>query len=1191
MALNTVLGFEASDAIANLKALTAALAQYNAAIAKSASATKAFNQAGKFAAQSKSMDAAKQSMLNYGKTVSRLSATHPVMLEQKRRVKELSDVTQKSTHQMILSWKSVIRIFTIQVIHQIISKLSSSLTEATNTARNFAIAISEIETIAGNTGATFESLRAQAIEVAEAIGQPLSVVAEAQYQLFSEDIGNARQNLEVMTAAQKLSIASVSSLDDAILLLTGTIHAYRFSTSEAETIAAKYFKTIELGRVRAEELANTMGRVTVMGAQLGIEFDELLATIATLTISGLDAAEALTLLTNVQLKLIRPTEEMKKAFAELGVGSAEAGIQIYGFQGFIEKLRETTQGTASEMGELFGRVRATRGALGITGAAAADYERRLSAIKETSSELLDQKLELIWESNAKQVEIELNKLSVGMTKNFGQGVNIVLQKIFNTFGGAVGTIKTLTATLLLAGSAFLIVKTGAIKTFAAIITGSTTATISIKAMGAALLASPVFWAAAVAAASIAVVAAYNRATAAAKQHATDVINSSRSEKDNFIKNSELKLAERVRADKAIVASLQKLLHPIVAMEEAAAKEAASIEIRAFDSLHDQLKDRVNSIKKFIDEITKLANESAEAIRRIEQESVGVKRALDAFNFERQIKGLSDSWKISKLMQKSTNLRYEASDAIRKNDEKSAKALTQQSQEYAKQALQIADSSKNSALVRRAEEGVRRSLQGEIDLNDELIKHKKDQAKIAEQFLPNLHSQSAVIKEMVERFNKLKYEAGEAKTPEEFIKTFREMDKLAGQIDQKLQDFTKFKPIAVKLDLQKSFEEATAQLREGLTGQRMDLSSAVYFDSVQIAQALQVTLNTAQKQVSVQIGAVTGVQGARLQQTALTQQPQQLDAAREAEVKRLEALTTVAQAQTNLNALLDKQRLSLNEAATWWDKLRAFSQTVVGSQERLRAGQKAAISPEELRPDIQSANQYISTLARQTAELIRQHAPLDQITTKLSQLTAAETKIRDLGFNEAADAVKALGDELRNQAEAQAAISETTSVVDGLDISLQNAAGTVGLIPQTAVDGVPSFVQAMEAQAQAAESAAARAAAAWQAAAAAAAAASAGKSLGGYIHRATGGSVGTDTVPAMLTPGEFVVNAAATRKFYSQLVAMNSGVKPIFRQEGGPVTTVGDININVNESASPQQTAREIMFSIRREMRRGTATLR
>ena len=86
-----------------------------------------------------------------------------------------------------------------------------------------------------------------------------------------------------------------------------------------------------------------------------------------------------------------------------------------------------------------------------------------------------------------------------------------------------------------------------------------------------------------------------------------------------------------------------------------------------------------------------------------------------------------------------------------------------------------------------------------------------------------------------------------------------------------------------------------------------------------------------------------------------------------------------------------------------------------------------------------------------------------------------------------------------------------------------------------------------------------------------------------------GTGNRDTVPAMLTPGEFVVNATSTRKFFSQLVAINRGIRPQGFQEGGIVNNVGDINVSVPQSVGVD--GREIARAIKRELFRGSVRLR
>ena len=98
--------------------------------------------------------------------------------------------------------------------------------------------------------------------------------------------------------------------------------------------------------------------------------------------------------------------------------------------------------------------------------------------------------------------------------------------------------------------------------------------------------------------------------------------------------------------------------------------------------------------------------------------------------------------------------------------------------------------------------------------------------------------------------------------------------------------------------------------------------------------------------------------------------------------------------------------------------------------------------------------------------------------------------------------------------------------------------------------------------------------------------------GDFQYAASGGVArrGTDTIPAMLSPGERVMNAASSRQFSSQLQSMNSGMLPVPRSQSGSVTNIGDINVSVKGGDNTHQTAREIAQVLRREIRRGTSRL-
>ena len=90
----------------------------------------------------------------------------------------------------------------------------------------------------------------------------------------------------------------------------------------------------------------------------------------------------------------------------------------------------------------------------------------------------------------------------------------------------------------------------------------------------------------------------------------------------------------------------------------------------------------------------------------------------------------------------------------------------------------------------------------------------------------------------------------------------------------------------------------------------------------------------------------------------------------------------------------------------------------------------------------------------------------------------------------------------------------------------------------------------------------------------------GFSQGGLVPRymANGGSVGSDTVPAMLSPGEFVMNRAATKEFGPALAAMNNSKYPSMLKNMAPAKypsiqssnvspTITAVSTNVSDNSS------------------------
>ena len=94
-----------------------------------------------------------------------------------------------------------------------------------------------------------------------------------------------------------------------------------------------------------------------------------------------------------------------------------------------------------------------------------------------------------------------------------------------------------------------------------------------------------------------------------------------------------------------------------------------------------------------------------------------------------------------------------------------------------------------------------------------------------------------------------------------------------------------------------------------------------------------------------------------------------------------------------------------------------------------------------------------------------------------------------------------------------------------------------------------------------------------------AAAAIGAAKGGPIYKNTGGTIfkprGTDTVPAMLTPGEFVIRKSSVDKIGAgNLAALNNGDAAVVRSRGGPIYRAGGGLVNYLNNGGQGKNSKE-----------------
>lgn len=258
---------------------------------------------------------------------------------------------------------------------------------AVMTAVKFEDALTSIQALVGLSAAEVDGFRGSVLGLAGETARAPQELGEALYFVTSSGFAGA-EALDVVEAAARAAAAGLGTTADIADAVTSAVTAYGAETLSASAATDVLTATVRTGKVEAAELSGVIGRIIPIASTLGVEFDEVGAAIAVMSLAGLDAAEATTALRGIFSAIVSPSQDAEKAFASMGL-SMEEVRRIIGDEGllaFLQMLEEQTGGNVEEMARLFPEIRGLTGALNILGTDAATVERIFSEVQDSAGD-------------------------------------------------------------------------------------------------------------------------------------------------------------------------------------------------------------------------------------------------------------------------------------------------------------------------------------------------------------------------------------------------------------------------------------------------------------------------------------------------------------------------------------------------------------------------------------------------------------------------------------------------------------------------------------------------------------------------------------------------------------------------------------------------------------------------------------
>lgn len=191
-------------------------------------------------------------------------------------------------------------------------------------------------------------------------------VVPALYQSLSA--GVPKDNVfAFLETAQKLAKGGVTDLTTSVDGLSSVVNAYGPGIITAQQASDAMFTTVKLGKTTIEELSGALFNVTPTAAALGVQFGDVSAALAALTLQGVPTSVATTQLRQTLVELSKDGSAAAKTFTEVSGKSFKQYIADGGnLQGALGVMSDAATTSGMSIADMFGSVEAGAAAAALT---------------------------------------------------------------------------------------------------------------------------------------------------------------------------------------------------------------------------------------------------------------------------------------------------------------------------------------------------------------------------------------------------------------------------------------------------------------------------------------------------------------------------------------------------------------------------------------------------------------------------------------------------------------------------------------------------------------------------------------------------------------------------------------------------------------------------------------------------------
>jgi len=259
---------------------------------------------------------------------------------------------------------------------------------AVKSAVGFESSMTKIQSLVGLSADAVEGFTKDVKGLAGETSRAPKELADAMFFVTSAGLRGADAT-EVLAASAKAAAVGLGDTATIADLATSALNAYGSDVLSATQATDVMVAAVREGKLEADSLANSMGRVLPVASSMGVSFNEVGAAFASMSRTGTTAEEAATQLRSIMVSMLKPTKQAEDALNGMGLSSEQLRKQMReeGLLSTLQTLAVEFDGNADAAASVFGNVRALVGVMDLMGANAESTAEIFGNMADTTGTL------------------------------------------------------------------------------------------------------------------------------------------------------------------------------------------------------------------------------------------------------------------------------------------------------------------------------------------------------------------------------------------------------------------------------------------------------------------------------------------------------------------------------------------------------------------------------------------------------------------------------------------------------------------------------------------------------------------------------------------------------------------------------------------------------------------------------------